>query len=222
MPPNSRCYCQGNSFKNIYCRGNSFQNIRSEQRLDLKLLIDGVPRQVVEIDYANMHAVMAYTDAGIPITPGDQYEIEGFDRTLVKRAFNVLLNATTTPKAVAALSEDLHINDYELWQHTGLATRLRKETYPFAERVVAAIKEKHHQIRASFGSDCGAAFQRRDSDMAVRVMNRVIARTGRCPLPVHDSFLVADIDQEVLAFTMREVASEEDLPLSLKYSRATT
>jgi hypothetical protein len=55
-------------------------------------------------------------------------------------------------------------------------------------------------------------------DMAVRVMLRMIARTGRCPMPVHDSFLLADIDQEVLASTMLEVASEEGLALCLKTS----
>ena len=55
--------------------------------------------------------------------------------------------------------------------------------------------------------------------MAVRVMLRMIERTGRCPLPVHDSFLVADIDQEALAFTMQEVAMEEGLVLCLKVSR---
>ena len=59
---------------------------------------------------------------------------------------------------------------------------------------------------------------RRDSDMAVRVMQRVLAETGRCPLPVHDSFLVADLDQEVLVRVMREVAAEEGLPLCLKDS----
>ena len=55
--------------------------------------------------------------------------------------------------------------------------------------------------------------------MAVRVMLRMIERTGRCPMPIHDSFLVAEIDQEALALTMQEVASEEGLDLRLKVSR---
>ena len=201
-----------------YCHGTSFQNIPSQERLDLHLLIAGVLHPVVEIDYANLHAVMAYTKAGLPIPPGDQYEIDGFDRVVVKRAFNVLLNATKRHKAVAALVEDLHHKDDELWEHSGLATRLRSECYPFAGKVVAAVGEKHHRIAAFFGTDCGASFQRRDSDMAVQVMLRMIAITGRCPLPVHDSFLVADIDQEALAAVMQEVASEEELPLCLKAS----
>ena len=201
-----------------YCQGESFQNIRAGERRGLQLLIDGVLYPVVEIDYANLHAVMAYTQAGLAIPPGDQYEIDGFDRLVIKRAFNVLLNATTRHKAATALVEDLHHKDDELWEHSELPTRFRSECIPYAKEVVAAIADKHHQIAEYFGSDRGAAFMRRDSDMAVRVMLRMIERTGRCPLPVHDSFLVADLDQAVLASVMREVASEEGLDLCLKVS----
>ena len=201
-----------------YCQGESFQNIRAGERRGLQLLIDGVLYPVVEIDYANLHAVMAYTQAGLAIPPGDQYAIDGFDRSVVKRAFNVLLNATAQKHAVAALVEDLHHGDYELWQHSGLATRQRGECRPYAKKVIAAIAEKHHPIAGFFGSDCGAAFMRRDSDMAVRVMIRVLEETGRCPLPVHDSFLVAGLDQEVLVRVMRQVAAEEGLSLCLKAS----
>lgn len=202
-----------------YCQGDSFQIMPAKDRLDLLLLIDGVLHPVVEIDYANQHAVMAYAEAGLAIPPGDQYEIEGFDRLVVKRAFNVLLNATTRHKAVAALVEDLHHKDDELWEHSGLPTRHRSECIPYAKKVVTAIADKHHQIAEDFGSDRGAVFMRRDSDMAVKIMLRMIERTGRCPLPVHDSFLVADLDQDALDFTMQEVASEEGLPLCLKVSR---
>ncbi len=201
-----------------YCHGTSFQNIWSQDRLDLQLLVHEVLHPMVEIDYANLHAVIAYTEAGLPIPPGDQYAIDGFDRLVIKRAFNVMLNATARHKAVAALSEELHHKDYELWQHSGLSTRLREECRPFAEKVVTTIEEKHHPITAYFGSDCGAAFMRRDSGMAVQVMTRVLAETGRCPLPIHDSFLVADLDQEVLVRVMQQVAAEEGLLLCLKVS----
>ena len=202
----------------FYCLGDSYQNIPSHERRNLQLLIEGVLHPIVEIDYVNLHPVMAYAEADLPMPPGDQYDIDGFDRLVVKRAFNVLLNAPARHKAVAALTEDLHIKDDELWRHSGLSTRYRAECRPFVEKAVAAVEEKHHQIVAFFGSDCGAAYQRRDSEMAVRVMIRVLQQTGRCPLPMHDSFLVAGIDREVLAATMQQVALEEALPLSLKES----
>jgi hypothetical protein len=88
-----------------------------------------------------------------------------------------------------------------------------------AKRVVAAIHHKHHRIKSHFGSDCGARFQRQDSDMAIEVMTRMIRRSGRCPLPIHDSFLVAEIDANILSQTMIEVAREYGLRLDLKESR---
>jgi hypothetical protein len=202
----------------IYCHGMSWQNIWAEDRSGIQVVVDEVRRPTVEIDYANQHAVMAYTEAGVTPPPGDQYAIDGFDRDLVKRAFNILLNAVKREKAVAALSEELRIKNPELRRRIGFTSRLGADSLALAERVITAVEDKHQPIAAYFASDCGARFMRRDSDMAVRVMQRVLAETGRCPLPVHDSFLVADLDQEVLARVMREVAAEEGLPLCLKDS----
>ncbi len=207
--------CRGGRF---YCHGPSFQNIPSEQRRNLQLRIDGVLRPTVEIDYATLHTAMTYAEAEVPLPPGDQYAIDGFDRELVKRAVNVLLNATTRHGAVSAIVEELHCRNYPLWRRSGLATRDRKDCWPLAKAVVAAVEVKHHRVKGYFGSDCGLRFQRRDSDMLLRVMQRMIARTGRCPLPLHDSLVVADIDQEVLSQTMLEVASEEGLTVCLKDS----
>ena len=47
----------------------------------------------------------------------------------------------------------------------------------------------------------------------------MIQRTGRCPLPLHDSFLVPEIDADILSRTMVEVAKEHGLELDLKVSR---
>jgi len=202
----------------FYHHGPSYQNLAAEERRELQLRIGGVLHRMVEVDYANQHAVMAYTEAGLAIPPGDLYVIEGFDRTLVKRAFNILLNAADRHRAVSALTQRLAVKDDELWRRSGLATRSMGECYRLADAVVAAIEDKHHPIAEFFGSDQGARFQRRDSDMALRVMERVFAETGRCPLVVHDSFLVADIDQGVLVRVMQQVAVEEGLALCLKDS----
>ncbi len=199
----------------LYCFGSSFQNIPSEERLDLELLIGGVLHPMVEFDYGNLHAVMAYVEAGIELPPGDLYAIEGFNRSLVKRAFNILLNAATRNLAVAAITEELHVKNFDLWRQCGLTTRRRTECRPLAISVVEAIENKHQAIKASFGSDCGASFQRRDSEMAVQVVERVLEKTGRCPLPMHDSLLVADLDGEVLHQVMHAVASEHALPLAI-------
>ncbi len=47
----------------------------------------------------------------------------------------------------------------------------------------------------------------------------MIARTGHCPLPVHDSFIVAETDAQALIETMTEVAHEHGINPPLKVSR---
>ena len=116
------------------------------------------------------------------------------------------------------IAEELRYNPH-LGAVNGIESSDRGLCRALAKRVVAAIHLKHHQIKSYFGSDCGAQFQRQDSDMAIDVMTRMIDRTGRCPLPMHDSFLVPEIDADILSRTMVEVAKEYGLELDLKDSR---
>lgn len=202
----------------LYAHGPSYQNIKSKRRLDLQLRIDGVMRPTVEIDYSALHITMAYAEANLALPEGDQYAIDGFNRSLVKRAVNILLNAKTRNLAISAMTEDLHHGDHDLWLSSNLPTRYRSNCRPLVDDVIFAIEKKHHPIAEFFGSDCGAKFQKKDSEMIIRIMEQMISRTGRCPLPMHDSLLVADIDRGILTQTMVEVAEEEGLSLCLKVS----
>ena len=202
----------------FYCHGTSFQNMPAGQRLELEWIIDGTAHPTVEIDYANLHIRMAYSEAGKRIPHGDQYTIHGFDRGLVKVAVNVLFNAATTNRGILAITEELRYNP-ALRAVNDIESSNRSLCRALAERVVAAIHHKHREIKSHFGSDCGAGFQRQDSDMAIEVMTRMIQRTGRCPLPIHDSFLVPEIDADILSQTMIEVARGYGLELDLKDSR---
>jgi hypothetical protein len=202
----------------FYCHGPSFQNMPAHQRLELEWIIDGGAHPAVEIDYANLHIRMAYSEAGERIPDGDQYTIDGFDRGLVKLAVNTLFNAPTSNNAILAIANDLRYNP-DLRAANNIDSSDRGPCRALAKRVVDAVHVKHRRIKSYFGSDCGAPFQRRDSGMAIEVMTRMIQRTGRCPLPVHDSFLVPEIDADILSRTMIEVARECGLELELKDSR---
>lgn len=205
----------------LYCHGASYQNVSAEQRREITVVIDGAAVPVVEVDYANLHISMAYCKAGRRLLPGDQYAIHGFDRGLVKMAVNTLFNAATIQKGILAVTEEL-LSDPRLRRASGITSTNRGPCRELAEGVVGAITTKHSGIKDYFGSDCGAAFQRRDSDMAIEVLTRMLDTTGRCPLPVHDSFLVAETDADILSRIMTEVASEHGLRLSLKDSRGHT
>jgi hypothetical protein len=202
----------------FYCHGPSFQNMPAGQRLELEWIIDGTAHPTVEIGYANLHIRMAYSEAGKRPPSGDQYTIDGFDRGLVKVAVNTLFNAPTTNRGILAITEKLRYAP-DLRAVNNTTSSDRSPCRAQAKRVVAAIHHKHREIKSYFGSDCGARFQRRDSDMAIEIMTRMIRRSGRCPLPIHDSFLVPDIDADILSQTMIEVAREHRLELELKDSR---
>ena len=143
--------------------GTSFQNMPAGQRRELELIIDGTAHPMVEIDYSNLHIRMAYSEAGKRIPHGDQYTIDGFDRALVKVAVNTLFNAATTNSAILAITEELRYNP-DLRAVNGIESSDRGPCRALAERVVAAIHDKHREIKSHFGSDCGARFQRQDSD----------------------------------------------------------
>lgn len=202
----------------FYCHGASYQNMSAKQRRKITVVIDGAGVPVVELDYGNLHISMAYCKAGRRLQPGDQYAIQGFDRELVKVAVNTLFNAPTTHKGVLAVTKEL-LNKPKLRAASGLTSTDPTPCRALAKRVVAAIESKHSAIKDYFGSDCGASFQRKDSDMAIEVLTRMLDSTGRCPLPVHDSFLVAESDADILGRTMIEVASEHGVRVHLKDSR---
>ena len=68
----------------FYC---ALQGIKSQQRL--AITFDGDP--VAEVDYTGLHPTMLYELEGLEPHPSP-YEVEGFERSDVKVAFNILVN----------------------------------------------------------------------------------------------------------------------------------
>lgn len=174
----------------LYCLGESYQGLSKEQRLELTELIGGVAQPFVEIDFAAHHFRLAYAAAGKRMPSGDPYDIPGFDRGLVKLAALISFNAEDKKDAAGAVMGE-----------TGCS-------YDEAKAVIKAVCRKHYRISEYFWSDAGARLMRTDSDMSVKIMKVMMTRTGRCPLPMHDSFLVPACDAEMLAQVMEEIAAE--------------
>lgn len=202
----------------LYFQGTSVQNMSADDRLDLEVVVEGELRPVVEIDYRALHINMAYAEAGVSMPTGDPYSIDGFDRAAVKLAVNVLFNARSRRSAVGAVARNLDGPVSVLLAQNPAASG--DSIRDLAETLVSAVEHKHSRINPLFGSDCGARFQRLDSDIAVDVMLRMLEQTGRCPLPLHDSFIVADVDADLLRLTMTTVAREHGLELEVKEHRA--
>lgn len=181
-----------------YHHGPSYQQLPKEERAQITLDVNGVQWPTVEVDYPALHIRMAYAEAGAQMPNGDAYDLPGFDRNReCKPALNTLLNASDEKEALGVIGGTLLGDNY---------TRGRD--------LISALKAKHPALVPSFGSDAGARFQRADSDMAIRVALGVLARTGRPPLIVHDSFIVAICDQDALAVEMSLALSTSLKPLT--------
>lgn len=202
----------------FYLVGRSIQGMSSRTRAELTFVVDGASHPAVEVDYHTLHPVLAYKQSGGTAPRGDLYAIDGFDRKLVKLALNILFNAKTRKSAKLALLGELRADDSR--EKVGRGSQAFDTDLEFVDRVLDAVVRKHPGLRTAFGSDLGARLQRIDSDMAMTVLTRMIERTGRCPIPIHDSFVVPEPDVFVLRRTMREVAHERGLRLKLRESKA--
>jgi hypothetical protein len=194
----------------LYCQGASHQNMPKELRDRLTMMVDGRMTPTVELDFSTLHPKIAYWLSGKRMPDGDAYDLPGFARALVKPGWNVLVNADSRTAAVKAIAERLR-TDAGLRKAGGISTSDWGALRRIADRLCTAIKRRHYRIKEFFGSDAGARFQRIDSDMAARIMQAMIKRTGRCPLSVHDSFIVPECDAQALA-------EEMELALSQAYS----
>ncbi|WP_263787938.1 hypothetical protein [Salinibacter grassmerensis] len=207
-------------YKRKFCRGSwdcggrfyaSVQNIPSDWRKHMR--IGGEP--VVELDYDNLHIAMLYAEEGRRLE-GDAYHITSrFDlgelmdetiglsgkerehyrqrqRTVVKRALNVLINTENYQSAYKALKH----HDWTEEIDAPLADKVFKP-------LVGALRKKHEPISDHFHSDAGIRLQRKDSDLAYRTMTE----TGA--IGIHDGFVIEGSREQELRNSMKRAFAEE-------------
>jgi hypothetical protein len=209
-------------YQRKFCRGSwdcggrfyaPVQNVPSDWRKHMR--IGGEP--VVELDYDNLHIAMLYAEEGRRLR-GDAYDITSrFDlgeemdeaigleeeemefyrngqRTVVKRALNTLINASNYQSAYKALK-------HREWEEE-IGLPLADEVF---KPLVDALRKKHEPISDYFHSDVGIRLQRKDSDLAYRVMKE----TGA--IGIHDGFVIeASLEEELRTEMKRAFAEEYD------------
>ena len=165
--------------------GSWWLNIKSAERRHIG--VNG--SRSVELDHSQLHPRLLYAIAGKSID-GDAYEIEGWNRPLVKEAMNTLINA-----------------DDELSAMQSIAVAIGgKGAFERTRALIEKIKAKHSGIADSFGTGAGLQLMRIDSDMAESVQLKLIGR-GIVGLPIHDSFIVEERHAGILEEIMDEVFS---------------
>ncbi|WP_188262865.1 hypothetical protein [Azospirillum tabaci] len=149
--------------------------------------------RVVELDYSAQHPTLLYARKGLPL-PHDPYDIDGYERPVVKQAVLISLNAASRKGAKAAL----HKWARDEREKTGLENQ-----FQISSSIMDDIERVHAPIAEYFYSSAWKFLQRQDSAIAERVMNHFTAK-GIPVLMVHDSFIVEQQHEAEL----REVMSE--------------
>jgi len=151
--------------------GPWWQNIPAKLRQQITIN----DSRTVELDYPRLHPTFLYAQSG-ELLRGDPYELPGWNRTLVKIAFNTLVNADTRLAAVRSIARDMG----------------GPGAYHSAETLVREIEAKHTPIAHTFGTGAGLRLMRLDSDLTESLMLRLIRKPGVVVLPIHDSYIVPE------------------------------
>ena len=163
------------------------------QKKDVRpqLLLNG--EGVVEPDYSSYHATMLYAMKGVQLE-SDPYIVPGFSREEGKIAFNVMINANGAASANLAMVGALR----KAWIPTGISrcAALRK-----------AMVKAHPLVKEFLASDVGVKLMRKDSDIIVAVMLRLVEESIPF-LPVHDSIICRRSDSDRVRLIMAESFSQ--------------
>lgn len=163
--------------------GAFWQVMSGEDRRNI--LIDG--KETVEVDYDYLHPRMIYARARKKLV-GDPYIIEGFTRSVAKRAFFIIINARGYLNAKGAVAD--------LLEEKGLPRKL-------AGKLIDAMKTRHQAVKNFFHTGIGLELQNLDGDMAEYVMRVMTIQKGVPCLPIHDSFIVPSDQVKNLIRTMK-------------------
>jgi len=160
----------------------SMQGWRKDDRRALRFNSE----PVVEIDFSSIHPTMLYELQGLhPLD--DAYEIDGFERSDVKQAFNILINRRAQKGRSDAQSVVSHLDI----------------THERAAELCERLYERHKPIRRYFNTGFGLQLQRIDSDIMSEVLHWAL-RAGVPMIPVHDSVIVRSRDSEGAVLAMRD------------------
>ena len=159
--------------------GGWWQQVRSGDRQHFT--VDG--GRTCEEDYQQLHPQLLYAMAGRRLD-GDAYTLDGWDRKLCKRAFNIVVNAETYHAAKGALLPYVEGDERQ------------------AAALIREMKHHHAPVARHFHSGIGIRLQYLDSEMAKAVLTELTVKKGVAVLPIHDGFIVREEHRQDLLSAM--------------------
>jgi hypothetical protein len=196
--------------------GGWWQGVPSDYRKYIE--IDG--GITVEMDFSTIQPRILYAMAEAE-PHEDAYAVPGWDadlRPVIKKAFNHLLNSKEGSKNenqwhrfTPGTDPDPIPQEWaEMTKHQRAVMRreeFEKRTGRKYDELLHDLKAMHEPIDRFFFSEAWAWLQRIDSDIAERVMLKLIDQQHTA-LPIHDSFIVRRRAEDVLLHTMNEAFVE--------------
>lgn len=194
-----RAYNNGSLKQGGRLFGHWIQRISKEDRK--WAVLNG--RQTIGLDYSAVQPHIIYAVVNKTAPDGGMYELDGisdFNIDVAKKVMLVMINCKSRSGAVQAMLklDRERAADGKSW---GL-------TRDVVTQYIDGLAKKHHAISDYFFSGFGLKAQNIESNIAVRVLLKLIDQDIAC-IPIHDCFVVGVQNREALARAMDEAAEEE-------------
>lgn len=196
-PLRTRLYCR--IFTNDFDHGGRWygpvwQSWSEAERS--RLTIGGEPTCELDIRCCQPRLLCASARLPLPFDDPafDFYQLPGFQRSEVKAAFNILLNATSFRQARGALSREL---DGQGVPEAGAR----------ASSLLRRLKAAWPDLAPYWHTGVGLRLQRVDSDMCAQIQARLRHR-GIPVLSIHDGFVARASDREIVQEVMDAAMAE--------------
>lgn len=163
-----------------------FQSFGSQLRLNLK--IDG--ENVFEVDLSSLHPTLLYRMADKELQH-DPYSVEGYPRSIVKMAMQVLLN--TTKPFPPAKSLRYYLSKERLRQSNKNESPWKAIdfTHDYCKGLAEAIAIHNQPIVHYFSQGIGLKLQHQDSIFTSCVLHYMMRTSpATVVIPIHDSYIV--------------------------------
>jgi hypothetical protein len=171
-----------------------------KKRIDLRrdIYIDGEPTD--EIDFCGLHPTLLALEHG-KLLEGDKYDLGrpvldtlkiSEQRNIVKELVLIAINAKSKNAAYAAFNGQ---NKDKTLSHAEL------------DQLLAAFIEKYPFLQGELCSDKGIDLMYTDSQITEAVIKRFV-EADKPILPIHDSYIVKQIDRSFLKLIMKDACNE--------------
>ena len=180
--------------------GGFWQQISEDLRR--QIYINDEP--TIEVDYKGLHAAMLSSLVGVKVS-GDIYDLKSqllpklpktSQRKAVKALILAAINAKTSKSAYAAFRDSRDKGSIE-----------KRLTNQELEILLNGFVERNPHLEQSLCSDQGIRLMYLDSQITAYIINHFTTR-GKAILTVHDSYIIASDDVDLLRDTMKEATIE--------------